>query len=271
MDNVITFNIYLKMSLFASGFCFARRRATSLGRVDKCAADEQNAFCVPAVAPAGAMTLTLASTCLTPASFSSEPSYFYAFISWDRLVHWWKFFNAEFGTDAFLFLEIHVLILSGYFHSNETQHITWSNNQELQVAGVHPYFNGMRALDTRKDWTKVNLKIQRTSQGYSNLLPLSPYSFVRPVMASPRKQVQILIFLIKSLMAVRLMHTSSGILGGWHSSPLTSIFFFPLQDGYCSEPTSLFQKKWTFNRRVFGNCLGICPGARWFAAVNQCS
>lgn len=60
-------------------------------------------------------------------------------------------------------------------------------------------------------------------------------------------------------MAVRLMHTyhqGSWVVDTHH--PLTSFFFFfPLQDGYCSEPTSLFQKV-NIARRVFGNCLAIC-------------
>lgn len=83
--------------------------------------------------------------------------------------------------------------------------------------------------------------------------------FIEAVMTSPRKQVQILIFLIKRPDGCTAhAYTSSGILGGWHSSPSDFNFFFsPLQDGYCSEPTSLFQKV-NIARRLFGNCLAIC-------------
>ena len=73
--------------------------------------------CLRSICCTSWVALTLASTCLTPASFSSEPSYFYAYIM-RQTKWWWKFLNAEFGMNAFLFLEIHVLILSGYFHSN---------------------------------------------------------------------------------------------------------------------------------------------------------
>ena len=40
-------------------------------------------------------------------------------------------------------------------------------------------------MDTRKDWTQSHLKIQRTSQGYSDLLALSPCSLLEEVSINP--------------------------------------------------------------------------------------
>ena len=115
------------------------------------------------------------------------------------------------------------------------------------------------ALDTRKDWTQSHLKIQRTSQGYSNLLALSPCSFYwgsHDITLETSAD-----FNLPHQEAWWLYNSCIHIIRvpGWLTLITLWLHFFspPLQDGYCSEPTSFFQKV-NIARRAFGNCLAIC-------------
>ena len=205
------------------------------------------------------VALTLASTCLTPASFSSEPSYFYAYIM-GQTKSWWKFFNAEFGTNAFLFLEIHVLILSGYFHSN--RHNTWNevitNSCRWQSPSL--YFNGMRGLGHKEGLdpkSSENTEDQPgllKSPGSESVLFLLRQSWHHPGLGAdfnlPHQEAW---WLYGSCIHIIRDPGWLTLITLW----LQFFFFSPLQDGYCSEPTSLFQKV-NIARRVFGNCLAIC-------------
>lgn len=155
----------------------------------------------------------------------------------------------------------------------QTQHITWSNNQELQVAESIPLFQWDEG-----PWTqgRTGPKVVWKYRGPARVTQISCLwaraLFIEAVMTSPRKQVQILIFLIKRPDGCTThAYTSSGILGGWHSSPSDfNFFFFPFARWLLLRANIPFPKS-EHCQKGFWKLPWYLSGARWFAAVNQCS